>query len=150
MARLGDNRLSFLYLPCSLKSRFFGISIHIKLHLLVHYMSALSMPVGKRSQFCHYFTLVLVYELSDFISDLKLFKLKPSTMNNIQLHLEVSSWFLHINGSAQTNTLKTAHNTVRPCDMVFALWNGTANISLRNHPVRKIGHQKKIVLECHR
>ena len=44
------------------------------------------------------------------IRDLKLFKLKPSTMNNIQLHLEVSSWFLHINGSAQTNTLKTAHN----------------------------------------
>ena len=31
-------------------------------------------------------------------------------MNNIQLHLEVSSWFLHINGSVQTNTLKSAHN----------------------------------------
>ena len=105
MACLGDNRLSLLPSLFIKITFLWNFNSYIKLHLLVHYM-----PVGKISQFCHYFTLVLVYELSDFISDLKLFKLKPSTMSNIQLHLEVSSWFLHINGSAQTNTMKTAHN----------------------------------------
>ena len=101
------------YLPCSLKSRFFWnfnsykITSAGALHVGSEHAGGKKIPILP----LFYFGIgIWAIEHSVFISDLKLFKLKPSTMNNIQLHLEVSSWFLHINGSVQTNTLKSAHN----------------------------------------
>ena len=33
---------------------------------------------------------------------------------------------------SERHQLRESFNTVRPCDVVFALWNGPANISLSN------------------